>query len=173
MQAKSDQIQPMVSTVQSPTLLQFPDGRALAISAFLDKHGCGTSLEDLNIATVFVTEADKNNISPFILPAIWIAESTCGKHQLVNNGFGFMKPGGQSAGLRPFKSTNDAISYISHALTIHPYAKSSPQADVSVYNGNPSYLVEFNALYAQQVAYKEGYAKLMPMVANNQLEAQN
>jgi len=149
--------------VPAPTLTM-PDPRILGVSAFLDKHGCGTPLQDFNTATVFVTEADKNNISPFILPAIWIAESTCGKHQLVNDGFGFMKPGGQSAGLRPFKSTEDAIAYISHALTMPPYAKSSPQADVSVYNGNPSYIVEFNALYAQQVAYEEGYTKLVPMV---------
>lgn len=137
-----------------------PESRILAVSAFLDSYKCGSSLDDFNTATEFVNEADKNGIDYRILPAIWIMESSCGKHQLVQNGFGFMKAGGQAAGLRPFNSTDDAISYISHALTMPPYASKSLPDVILTYNHSYTYLEEFTRLTGEISDYNQLVEKL-------------
>ena len=152
--------------------LQMPDNRILAVSSFLDGYRCGSQIDDFDVATDFVNDADTNGIDYRILPSIWILESTCGKQQEVNNGFGFMKKGG---GLMPFGSTEDAIAYISSAWTRSPYAGKTLKGAVQTYNppsANPNYYSEFMQEYGMISANEASYERLIPELQNNQIDSE-
>lgn len=170
--AKSDQIQPIVSIPQQSETLQMPSSKVLAVESYLSDYHYGSQTDDYNLATAFVEAADESNIDYRILPSIFVIESTAGKHGLYNNYFGFMQNG--AGGLRHFSSTESSVYFISDALTKHPYAGKSLRGIVQTYNSaNPAYFSEFMVLYNKITVSEESYQTLMPMVANNQLEAQN
>lgn len=149
-----------------------PDNRILAVSSFLDSYHCGSKIDDFDVATDFVNDADANGIDYRILPSIWILESTCGKQQEVNNGFGFMKRGG---GLMPFLSTEDAITYISSAWTRSPYAGKTLKGAVQIYNppsANPNYYSEFMQEYNMISANESSFQRLIPELQNNQIDSE-
>lgn len=142
-----------------------PDSRILAVSSFLDSHKCGTTIQDFDTATEFVDDADTNKIDWRILPIVWVKESTCGKHQLNGNGFGWMA--GNS--LYDFSGLDSAISYISYHLTLHPYAGKTLQGVVGTYNNHSEYLVSFMGYYGQITARYTAYNQLLPMIVDNSL----
>ena len=159
--AQLDNNQPELSTSESSNLLQFPNIEVLAIQSYLNEHHCGSEIDNYNTAQVFSQEADKNNLDPYILPAIWYLESTCGKHQLANNGFGFMMYGNQKIGLRPFNSTADAISYIAVRLKMSPYATKTLRGIITTYNScNPAYFDNFMRLHDEMTSYAEIYPQV-------------
>lgn len=162
----ADNINTNPSIVEPSQLLQLPDSRILAVSVFLDKYKCDTQIQDFSTATEFVDDADTNGIDWRILPIIWIKESSCGKHQLVGDGFGWLHNGK----LIPFASLTEAISTISYKLTQSPYKGKTLSRLVSTYCPTPDYLPSFMGFYAQITSSEQSYQKLMPEIANNQLQ---
>lgn len=110
------------------------------LAAWLLAKGCP------NYAVWFVNAADVNSIDYKILAVIWFKESTCGKHELSGNGFGF-EPSGS---LKVFTSDQQAIYYISEQLSqAHPYAGRSTEGKVYSYNSvdEPHYYQSFLSLF--------------------------
>lgn len=133
--------------------LQMPDIRVLQISSFLNSHGCGSNTSDFDLSEDFVASANKYMIDYRTLVPIYFIESTCGKHGLVNNYFGWESKNG----LIPFDSVADSISHISDALspncdlsviTCRPYKDKTLERQIKTYNSaNPNYWNEYEKLY--------------------------
>lgn len=122
-----------------------PDNRILVVQSFLDSKECGTSIEDFHYATEFVDDADTNKIDWRILPIVWVKESTCGKRQLNNNGFGWLDKSGH---LIPFSSFENSVAIISKGLSQKPYAGKNLKGLITKYCPTPSYYPDFMGYYS-------------------------
>jgi hypothetical protein len=84
--------------------------------------------------TDYLNAAQRYNLDYRLLPAISIAESTCGRFQLYNNWWGFWSD------TKGFKDVPSGIDYVSDQLADgQPYAGKSIIQKMRSYNPNPSY----------------------------------
>ena len=163
--AELDNKVPVISNQSTASLLQYPDTRTLAVSAFLDRFKCGSKIDDFNTATIFVTLADKYKIPYQYIPIFYLKESSCSKHMLFNNPFGKMKRGGESAGLVHYSSLNEAFEDEAEYLATPLYAGKTisqithiycPPREGEVY----TYTSDFQKYYDQMTDWQTTYAKL-------------
>ena len=106
------------------------DPRVAILQTFLSKYNC----VDEPLAAYYIQDADENSIDWRLLPAISFKESTCGKHYINNNLWGW------ESGAYHFASLSAGIDYISGELDMGPwyYGKTTLQK-LQAYNGHPGY----------------------------------
>ena len=116
------------------------DTRALRLKAFFDKYGCPAPY----YTQEYLHAADTNNLDYRLLPAISIRESTCGRHDQLNNRWGW---GSAKIG---FNSVVDGIHFIARRLvSASVYRGRTTHAKLEAYNPRPEYAVEVEHLMAE------------------------
>lgn len=112
--------------VKQPSL----DIRALKLEAFFIKHKCPQPY----YTNDYLSSADKYNIPFILLPAISVAESSCGRHQRYNNWWGYWSDS------KGFSSVSEGVDYVSSQLANGRYYKGKTLDQIlRAYNPNPSY----------------------------------
>lgn len=102
------------------------DTRFGKLAAFFAHYNC----PDKKYAKVYIQAADKYQIPYNLLAAISFQESTCGKHLLYNNEWGW----GSSSGLVHFASIEEGIDRVSQGLAFNrPYYKKSVRDKLKAY----------------------------------------
>jgi hypothetical protein len=115
-------------------LPDFPatDHRWSNLGLFFAKHNC----PPINNYLIddYITSADKYNIPYTLLPAISIQESSCGRHQRLNNWFGW------NSARTGFQSVAGGIDFVSQQLANARYYKNKTISQkLTSYNPNPEY----------------------------------
>ena len=171
--AQLDNNQPELSTPQPPELLKIPDSRVLAVSSFLDQYRCGSKIDDFNTANTFVTLADKYNIDWRYEGIFYLKESSCSQHMpgyltankiwiTSNNPFGFMKSGGEKAGVIYFNSLDEAFEAEAKYLSTPLYAGKTiyqithiycPPRSGEVYTYYSDFLAHYDWITNWQIMY--------------------
>lgn len=109
---------------------QPPDQRLEKLETFFEKFNCPKP----NYAQAYLTAADQNNLDWRLLPAISIQESTCGRHQIKNNWWGW------NSARTGFESVEAGINEVSRQLSVgRYYADLATNAKLGRYNPNPEY----------------------------------
>ena len=119
------------------------DYRYTELDAFFAKHKCPYRNSD-----AYIKAADKNGLDWRLMPALSIAEESCGLHNPSNNLFGFYmcikvdaKGHCTETAIRPFKTIDDGVYYVADALAhAKVYAGKTLKQKLHVYNSvNPLY----------------------------------
>jgi hypothetical protein len=128
------------------------DHRYTDLDAFFTKHKC-----PYRNTAVYIDAADKNSLDWRLMPALSIAEESCGLHNPSNNLFGFymcikvdVKGHCTKTAIRPFKTIDDGVYYVADALAhAKVYAGKTLQQKLKVYNSvNPDYFRNVTGLMA-------------------------
>lgn len=101
------------------------------LKKFFARHGCADP--DGDIAGNYMEYANQYGLDYRLLPAISVQESSCGKHQLYNNWWGF----GSSSSLVQFKNIYQGMDYVMSKLTDHPYAGKDTAGVLQTYGPHP------------------------------------
>ncbi len=120
------------------------DPRVAALDAFFLKYKC-----PYHDSQVYISVADKNGLDYRLLPALSVLEESCGKHNPVNNLFGYY--GNGKYGLHPFDSIADGIEYVGKQLAENRlYKGKTLKQKLKTYNSvNPLYYSEIISLMNQ------------------------
>lgn len=102
------------------------------LTTFFARYKC--SDPDGDIAGNYLEYAREYNIDWRLLPAISVQESSCGKHQLYNNWWGF----GSSGGLVRFKNIFYGMDYVMAKLTMPPYQDKTIEEILQIYGPHPN-----------------------------------
>ncbi len=85
-------------------------------------------------AGTFIAEADAHKLDWRLLPSLAFVESGAGKHNRLNNLFGW------NNGTSRFQSATEAIHHVAEALAeARPYKGKSIAQKLAAYNSNPGY----------------------------------
>lgn len=120
------------------------DTRFGKLAVFFAHHNC----PDKKYVKAYIQAADKYQIPYNLLPAISFQESTCGKHLLYNNEWGW----GSGQGLIHFASIEEGIDRISQGLASNsPYRGKSIRDKLKAYgpSTNPDYYKEVLTIMQQ------------------------
>lgn len=98
---------------------------------FFARYKC--SDPDYDIAGNYLEYAHHYGIDWRLLPAISVKESTCGKHELYNNWWGF----GSYTGLKHFKNIYYGMDYIMSKFYDQPYVGKSETQLLQAYGPHP------------------------------------
>ena len=116
------------------------DTRAEKLEEFFNHYKCPLP----NYAQNYIDDADQNKIPWELLPAISVQESTCGKHQLSNNWWGW------ASARSGFTDVTAGIQYVSGQLVAgHFYAGLSTYQKLRRYNPDPAYATKIINLMSQ------------------------
>ncbi len=110
------------------------DPRIAALDAFFKKYKC-----PYHDSAQYLKVADKYNLDYRLLPAIAQLEEECGKHNPVNNLFGYY--GNGKYGLHPFNTIGDGVEFVGKQLAENKlYAGKTIKQKLKIYNPvNPNY----------------------------------
>lgn len=131
----------IVNIAPTPTPIENPEDQLYEkhteeLESFFAKYKC--SDPDNNIIGNYLEYAWSYGVDWRLLPAISVQESSCGKHQLYNNYWGF----GSNTGLKHFKNIFYGMDYIMNALKNPPYFGKTNSQILQIYgphiNGKPS-----------------------------------
>ena len=101
-----------------------------ALTNFFSKYKC----PDPTYANEYIAAADRYGIDYRLLPAISIQESTCGKHEALNNWWGW------DSARTGFSSVPGGIDFVARQLADSPYYKGKTLIQIlSTYNKHPAY----------------------------------
>ncbi|MGH9665267.1 MAG: hypothetical protein ACRD9L_12665, partial [Bryobacteraceae bacterium] len=107
-----------------------PDGRMVRLETFFDLHGCPAPYH----TTDYLRAADRYALDYRLLPAISVAESTCGQYCRLNNYWGW------DSARTGFVSVPSGINYITKQLAHGVYYKGvSLDQKLHAYNPGSSY----------------------------------
>ena len=130
-----------ISPVTPPAPVEPQDPRAEKLEAFFDHYECPKPQPIYD----YLSSADKYNLPYTLLPSLSVLESGCGRHQRLNNWWGW------NSARTGFSSVDEGICYVSEKLaTGRYYSGKTLDEKLKAYNSvNPTYSQTIKGLMAQ------------------------
>jgi hypothetical protein len=123
------------------------DPRAVELVAFFESYGCPRP----HYAEEYIRAADRSGLDYRLLPAISMAESTCGLYQRLNNHWGW------NSAKSGFRSVMHGIAYITAQLAGGPqYRNKTLDQKLYTYNPRLEYVRKVKKLMAQMNSWAAG-----------------